>query len=326
MKNLPGRQRGVALMIVIFIFALVSILSVGMYNRQSLFLQMTGNIPAQSQAYEYARASEIYGRSILRTTWEDKQNDFIDDLDYVKNSSILPVDDAFIEAQINDLQSRLNINDLVLVDGETPNNIMVTRFRALLGHLAIETINVEVLLDWIDSDQEPSGIDGIEDGEYLSLEIPYRNAGQPFRHISELLLVMNISQDDYNALKPHVSLLPQGYATINVNTATKEVLMSLSDKLTTTQIDEIIAHQEGDNPWTSLSEFMADSIIAGSGLKQDNLGVMSEFFEIATVVTLSDRKVRLASVIYRNNQDGVIQVLFRDQGRNKLITKDRITL
>ena len=77
------RQRGVALMIVIFIFALVSILSVGIYNRQSLFVQLAGNMVAQSQAYEYAVASEAYGRRLLKADWDDDKdkNELYDDLE-----------------------------------------------------------------------------------------------------------------------------------------------------------------------------------------------------------------------------------------------------
>lgn len=326
MKNLPKRQQGVALMLVIFIFALVSILAVGMYNRQSLFIQTSGNVLAQSQAYEYAIASEIYGRRLLKADWdEDKEeNEFVDDLEQTSNSIILPVEEAFLEAQFNDLQGRLNLNDLVLLDG-TANELMVKRFKRLFDRLSIETIKIDVLLDWIDDNQEPSNIEGIEDGEYLSLDPPYRNAGQPFKHVSELLLLPNISQADYQNLLLHVSVLPQGRVNINVNTATKEVLQSLSDKLSDSQIEELIGQRENE-PWKDIESFKADPLVQSAGIDDKYLGVYSEFFEIATLITLADRKSRLVSVIYRNNKDGVMQVLFRDQGQKYLITKDKIAL
>ena len=326
MRPLPQRQQGVALMIVIFIFALVSILSVGMYNRQSLFIQSTGNVLAQSQAYQYAIASEIYGKRLLKADWdEDKENkEFYDDLEQTKNSILIPVEEAFLQAQFNDLQGRMNLNDLVLVDGETANALMVARFKKLFDRLSIQTIKVDVLLDWIDKNQDPSNIDGIEDGEYLSQDPPYRNASQPFVHVSELLLLPNISQEDYQNLLPHVSALPQGFVTINVNTASKEVLQSLSD-LNDADADSITEQQEG-SPWKNKADFQSDPLISGANFDFTNLDVKSEFFEIATLITLSDRKARLVSVIYRNNKDGVMQVLSRDQGQKYLITKDKIAL
>jgi len=330
MHNFPQRQQGVALMIVIFIFALVSILSVGMYNRQSLFVQTTANILAQSQAYQYAIASEIYGRRLLKDYWDKKDDESFNESEMIENSIILPVEEAFLEAQFNDLQGRLNLNDLVMVDG-TVNAVMVKRFNRLLDRLAIETVKVDVLIDWIDENQDPSNLEGLEDGEYLSQDPPYRNASQPFNHISELLLLQNMNesevkrQNEYQELLKHLSALPQGYVRLNVNTATKEVLQSLSENLSDAQVDEIIEQREKE-PWEDIASFKADPLLQGADIDIKYLGVESEFFEIATLITLADRKARLITVIYRNSKDGVMQVLFRDQGQKYLITKEKIAL
>jgi len=311
-------------MIVIFIFALVSILSVGMYNRQSLFVQTTANVLAQSQAYEYALASEVYGRRLLKDYWDKKDEDSFNESEMIKNSILIPVEEAFLEAQFNDLQGRLNLNDLVMLDGSV-NQVMVKRFIRLFDRLAIETIKVDVLLDWIDDNQDPSNLEGLEDGEYLSLDPPYRNASQPFNHVSELLLLPNIKQSDYQNLLPHISALPQGYVYINVNTATKEVLQSLSENLNDAQIDELISQRENE-PWEDVSSFKSDPLLQGADIDIKYLGIDSDFFEIATLITLADRKARLVSVIYRDSKDGVMQVLFRDQGQKYLITKEKIAL
>ncbi|MFT5716110.1 MAG: general secretion pathway protein K [Oleiphilaceae bacterium] len=324
MPNLPQRQQGVALMIVIFIFALVSILSVGMYNRQSLFVQTTANILAQSQAYEYAIASEIYGRRLLKDYWDKKDDESFNESEVIKNSIMIPVEEAFLEAQFNDLQGRLNLNDLVMLDGKA-NPVMVKRFTRLFDGLAIETVKVDALIDWIDENQDPSNLDGIEDGEYLSLDPPYRNASQPFNHVSELLLLPNIKQSEYQELLKHLSALPQGYVSLNVNTATKEVLQSLSDNLNGAQVDSII-EQRDKEPWDDIASFKSDPLLQGADIDIKYLGVDSEFFEIATLITLADRRARLVSVIYRNSKDGVMQVLFRDQGQKYLITKEKIAL
>jgi general secretion pathway protein K len=324
LHNLPQRQQGVALMIVLFIFALVSILSVGMYNRQSLFVQTTANILAQSQAYEYAIASEVYGRRLLKDYWDKKDDDSFNESEMIKNSIMLPVEEAFLEAQFNDLQGRLNLNDLVLLNGNV-NDVIAKRFIRLLDRLAIESIKVDVLIDWIDDNQDPSNLEGVEDGEYLSFDPPYRNASQPFNHVSELLLLPNIKLGEYQALLPHVSVLPQGYASLNVNTASKEVLQSLSENLNDAQIDEIIDQRDKD-PWDDINSFKSDPLLQGAAIDIKYLGVESSFFEIATLITFADRKARLVSVIYRNSKDGVMQVLFRDQGQKYLITKEKIAL
>lgn len=323
---MPSKQKGVALMLVIFVFALVTILSVGMYNRQNIFVQTAGNVMAQGQAYEYAIASEIYGRRLLKADWdEDKdESEFVDDLEQIKNSIFLPVEEAFLEAQFNDVQGKLNVNDLVLING-TVNTIMKERFDRLFKRLSIQSIKVEAVIDWLDENQDPEGFEGMEDGEYLSLDPPYRNAGQSMKDISELRLLPNVSTEDFQKLLPHVTVLPQGRAPINVNTASEEVLQSLTETLSDQQA-KTLAEQREETPWKDIQGFESDPLINASGLKKEYLSVSSEFFEIATRISLSDRIVRLVSLIYRAEKDGVMQVIRRDQSQKYLITKEKVTL
>lgn len=322
----PSKQKGVALMLVIFVFALVSILAVGMYNRQHIFVQTAGNVMAQGQAYEYAIASEIYGRRLLKADWdEDKdESEFVDDLEQIKNSIFLPVEEAFLEAQFNDVQGKLNINDLVLLNGNV-NAIMKDRFDRLFKRLSIQTIKVEAIIDWLDENQDPQGFEGMEDGEYLSLDPPSRNAGQSMKDLSELRLLPNVSTEDFQNLLPHVTVLPQGRAPININTASEEVLQSLTQTLTDQQA-KTLAEQKLETPWKDIQSFQSDPLISASGLTLDYLSVNSEFFEIATKISLSDRVVRLVSLIYRANKDGEMQVISRDQSQKYLITKEKVTL
>jgi general secretion pathway protein K len=320
------KQRGVALMLVIFVFALVSILAVGMYNRQHIFVQTAGNVMAQAQAYQYALASEIFGKRLLKADWdEDKENgELVDDLEQVKHSILLPVEEAFLEAQFNDVQGKLNVNDLVTLQGSV-NPIMKERFERLFKRLAIETIKVEAIIDWLDENQDPEGFEGMEDGEYLSLDPPYRNAGQSLRDISELRLLPNVSIEDFQKLLPHVTVLPMGRSPININTATEEVLQSLTATLSDQQA-KTLAEQREEKPWKNLDSFKTDPLISASGLKVDYLSVNSEFFEIGSRITLSDRVVRLVSLVYRNSQDGAMLTIKRDQGQKYLITKEKTSL
>ncbi len=322
----PEKQKGVALMLVIFVFALVSILAVGMYNRQHIFVQTAGNVMAQAQAYQYALAAETYGLRFIKDDWEQqkKDNEFYDDLDFVKNSIVSPIEEAFMEGQYNDVQGKLNINDLVNLAGKV-NPIMKERFQRLFKRLAIDTIKVEAIIDWLDENQEPEGFEGIEDGEFLSLDPPYRNAGQSFRDLSELRLLPNVSIKDFQKLLPHVTVLPMGRAPINVNTASEEVLQSLTETLSDQQA-KTLAEQREKDPWKTLESFKSDPLISASGLKEDYLGVSSDFFEMAIKVTLSDRVVRLVSTVSRNKNDGAMQVISRDQSQKYLITKEKAAL
>lgn len=321
-----NKQSGAALMLVIFVLALVSVLSVGIQNRGSLFVQTTSNILSQAQAYEYALAAEVYARRLLKDDWDkDKSTDeFVDDMELVKNSILTPIDNAVAELQAEDLQGRLNLNDILTSKGEV-NEIVRDRFKRLFDNLGIESIKIDRLIDWIDNNQDVTGFDGAEDGDYLLLEDPYRSAGAPFESVSELLL-LGLDPEEFDKISPHVTALPQGIAKVNVNTATKEVLATLSkESLDNAEIEAMMEKRESE-PWKTVDEFASQSEFNGKGLSKKLLSVNTQFFEVSIKISLSDRVARLVSVIYRNGEDGELSVIKRDQSRKYLITKERVTI
>ena len=320
----PARQSGVALMLVILVFALVSILAAGIYKRQKLFIYTAGNLVTNAQAYQYALGSETYARRLLLEDWREdqKNNEFVDDHEQVENALFLPVDDALLEAQFNDLHGRINLNDLVYVDG-VPNPVVAGRFKRLLDRLALDDVKLERIQDWIDENQDATGIEGMEDGEYLSSDPPYRTGGQVFSHPSELMLIEGVDREAYEALLPFVSTLPQGLAHINVNTASAEVLQSLIENLPDNVAEEL-ASKAKKEPWKSIQEFAAEPQLKGLKLDKTYLDVSSNFYELATRITLADRKIRLRSILYRAKEDGSISLVQRDQGQKYLITKSGI--
>lgn len=316
-----AKQSGVALMLVILVFALVAMLATGIYKRQKIFVHSAGSVVSTAQAYEYAMGAEAYGRRLLLEDWrEDKdKNEFVDDAEQTENAIVLPVDDALLEAQFNDLHGRINLNDLVYVDG-VPNQVVATRFKRLLKRLALEDIKVERIQDWLDENQDATGSEGYEDGEYLSLDPPYRTSGQGFAHISELLLVGGVTREAYEELLPYVAVLPHGLAPLNLNTASAEVLQTLADDIPDGAAKEL-AEKSDEKPWKSVAEFLQEPELKGLKIDKTYIGVSSQFFELATRITLAERKVRLRSILYRAQEDGSVTLLQRDQGQKYLITK-----
>jgi len=317
----PSGQKGVALMLVILVFALVAMLATGIYKRQKLFVHSASSVVTNAQAYEYAMGSEAYARRLLLEDWrEDKnKNEFVDDSEQVENAILLPVDDALLEAQFNDLQGRFNLNDLVYVDG-VANELLIKRFRRLLKRLALDDVKLERIVDWLDDNQDPTGSEGYEDGEYLSLDPPYRTAGQRIVHLSELLLIGGVTRDAYQALLPYVAVLPHGLAPLNLNTASPEVLQTLADEIPDNVAEEL-ADKSNESPWKSVDEFLSEPQLKGLKIDKTNLGVSSQFYELATRITLADRNVRLRSILYRAQEDGSVTLVQRDQGQKYLITK-----
>ncbi len=324
--TLPSRQRGVALIIVLLAFALGSIFAAGMMSRQSIMIHGGGHYLQQSEAQSLAMGAEAFARQFLYRDWEsDSEEEQPADHrmeDWARYSIALPVEVGAIEAQINDLQGRLNLNNLVNENGEV-DELTQERFERLLAALDIRSISAEVLIDWIDEDDQATGAGGAEDGDYLAQDPPYRAANQPFTHVSELRLMDRISREDYEALRPHVAALPSSNEAINVNFASPPVIRSLHERISD-QEAEAIAELARDEPCLDIQDFLALPQFSGMGLDEEGLGVSSEYFEAAARVSVGDNVYRLVSFLHRNQQEGEITTISRDAGRTGIITKETI--
>jgi general secretion pathway protein K len=127
-----------------------------------------------------------------------------------------------LEASLEDMQGRLNINNLVKKDG-TPDPVYVAAFTKLLQLVGLETKWAPMLVDWIDVDIVPQNIDGAEDSVYMGQTPPYRTPNRYITSTSELLALPGFGRDRYLALAPYIAALPYG-TKINVCTAKDKVL------------------------------------------------------------------------------------------------------
>lgn len=98
------------------------------------------------------------------------------------------------------------------------------------------------IIDWRDEDMM-SLPQGAEDSYYEGLKYPYECKDAKFDIIDELLLVRGITATIYQGIKDHVT--PHGSGAVNVNTASRIVLLSLglSEKLA----DKILAFRSGED-------------------------------------------------------------------------------
>ncbi len=321
-------QRGVALLMVLFAFALASILAAAILSRQNLFLKKTAVIVQQAQAQEYALAVEAFARQILYRDYEEDRSRNVltdDEKEYwAGNSLIIPFGNAILESQIDDLQGRLNLNDLVKPDG-TPNPLVTKRVKNLFQVLEINEVSVEKLQDWIDSNTDTISGDGGEDNLYLIKNPGYRTANTDMSDISELRLIDGVTEEVYQKLLPHVTALPKGAGGVNVNTCSREVMRSLANQpLDESQADELMETRKND-PVKNLADFLALPQWAASGVVNQDLRVNSEFFQVSTRVTLADRVSRLVSV-FKRAKDGKLTLMSRNLGQKNIITKQAFTL
>lgn len=240
----PSRSRhgqtGVAIITAMLLIALGTITMVSVVSRQQLDLQRERNEGMIQQARAFGISGERFAAALLYRDTQAALRENSDSLedDWALTIPPVPIDNASIQGCIVDMQGRFNLNNLINAEGEAVEQFTI-QLKRLLTELNIDELKAEAIVDWIDSDPNATIPDGAEDDYYTGLEVGYRAANSPMVSVSELQLVKGFSsaieeeREDYNLLLPHLAALPttNGPTAINVNTATPEVLASLSDEI-----------------------------------------------------------------------------------------------
>ncbi|MEJ2089845.1 MAG: type II secretion system protein GspK, partial [Gammaproteobacteria bacterium] len=129
-------------------------------------------------------------------------------------------------------------------------------------------------------------------------------------HISELLVLGEMDTEQYQALEPHICVLPTEELRINVNTATAQVLAALNPTLAPTQMQALTESERAYTDVNQVTTEYPDLIPAA-----DALTVASEYFEIQVRAQVDDSLVELSSVLHRDANSGTITLLSRDFGK-----------
>jgi general secretion pathway protein K len=310
-KKPPGKpQRGVAIITALLIVTIAATISITISTRLQLDVRRTGNLITQDQAQFYLLAAEDWSQRILR---QDKKDNKSDDLTETWAIEIppLPVEGGSIQGRITDLHACINVNSLL--ENNVINSTTQNRLTQLFTNLGISGNYIQAMADWMDTDLETRNPDGAEDGHYLNLTAPYYTANTPLiNSISELRLIKGFEDIEvYQQIEPYICALPDTDTSINVNTATAEVLKSLSNAMTDTLVQDIIAHREED-PFKVIANFTSfgDLKTILKGKQKQKLSTSSDYFLIRTQAKIGPSNSVMFSIVYRD-KDGETKVVYR---------------
>src|ERR1700710_784472 len=164
-------QRGVALIMAVLIVALATILAISVASEGYMDQRRTSTVMVMDQAFEVALGAEAV--AALAISEDDPKIDTLDE-HWAVQVPPQAIDEGVGEFQGNleDLQGRFNLNNLLNKTDGTPNPTMVRQFRRLLDLLGIDTKFATLTLDWIDTDSNPNPLDGAEDAIYAGQTPP----------------------------------------------------------------------------------------------------------------------------------------------------------
>ncbi|MCW8109044.1 type II secretion system minor pseudopilin GspK [Alteromonas ponticola] len=351
MKSRIAPQRGVALIIVLMVVALVSVLATDMASRLQLQVQRAMNIKDNNQAYWYAMGAEQFARKSIDLLMQESREKIALDQPWTQEF-MYPVEGGTISATLEDMQSCFNLNaildagstngtrdaeDTTNAEGNGGNRkpkskrngsandvtpameafhrlLLATEFN--ISNFAADTVR-DSLADWLDEDDRMRPY-GAEDSEYESREFPYLAANGLMYSQSELRLINGVEVKWLNQILPSICVVPGvTELKVNVNTITEErapVMAGLTG-LSLQQAKSLISSrpQEG---WENVEEFRSEPDIAALSLTNEQIAwftVSSEYFMLHTKTRYNKATFKLTSVFHAPEGE-MVRVIRREFG------------
>jgi general secretion pathway protein K len=300
------RQRGVALITAMLVVALVGSVAMNIAWENALDLRRTMTLLYRDQAVHVALGAENWVQQILRDDLADTTTDHLGEI-WASDLPGLPVESDVVQGElfgrIEDLQGRFNINNLVDQNGEV-DQLALEQFQRLLVVLGLDPRFAGLAADWIDSNREAAFPDGAEDAIYTGLVPGYRAPNVTLTNATELAALEGMDPETFDILLPHIVALP-GRTTINVNTATPEVLQSLDENLTSSDVEGLINDRaEGgfEDIETTFSALVSPDMLP-------LLDESTSYFQLRVVVQIATVRIIYFSTLQRGAQGGVVPIL-----------------
>lgn len=195
-----------------------------------------------------------------------------------------------LEITIIEESGKINVNGLVTPIGDyEPFTLAALQRLGTRLQLPVETWGA--VADWIDSDDMPrSG--GAETPYYRALKPPYSARNGALMTLTELSLVKGVTPDILDKLRPLLTIYSDQagspVSTVNINTASKEVLAALDERIDDRMAEQIVDERRLQ-PFKTTGELSRvpglDTIATGLG---GRITVKGNLFRIISVARVKD--------------------------------------
>ncbi len=240
-----GSEKGMALVLTLLIMAMITAMVVefvyGVYTTNAGLYNWR-----EAQKLSLAAKSGI---SLTTKMISENQNRY----SYTYPGSVeMPVENILkgfsgkVVIRVVDENGKFNLNSLIWPNGTT-NETAFNSFIRLLKNLNLDENIAYRVADWIDRDLEPRRRDSEEGAKNDYLD-----------SVDELLLVKGIDSQAYDKLSPLVTVygIEQVYNNlININTASRAVIMSLDDNITEALAERVINYRALE-PFNGVSDLV----------------------------------------------------------------------
>ncbi|MEO1576992.1 MAG: type II secretion system minor pseudopilin GspK, partial [Pseudomonadota bacterium] len=176
-----------------FLLVIATTLASNLLWNSHVDVRRTASMLALDQGFQYALGGEAWAAEILNQDRRDSEIDSLEEL-WAATPPAFPIDGGQIVGQIEDMQSRFNLNNLIGPSGER-DELWYPVFQRLLESLNMDVQIADQVVDWLDPDQDVSFPTGAEDDVYTGATPAYRTANIFITHPSELLAIEAITRE-----------------------------------------------------------------------------------------------------------------------------------
>ena len=244
MKDLNSmKRRGSVLILTLVIIMSLAGLTLDLSNQSGLSLALCGFSRDAFLARQAARAGVQVAMERLASD-TDKEVDSLDE-QWAEFGS-MPMPDGLpegieVRGRILDESGKLNLNALLNEKGEIDEK-MKARLARLFRALDVGEEKAAPILDWLDSD-DIERMNGAESYYYQGLDAPHACSNGPFMTVGQISLVKGMGEPlSGKDVRDYVTVYGDGK--VNINTASTEVLQSLSDKFDLRIAEAIVEHRK----------------------------------------------------------------------------------
>jgi general secretion pathway protein K len=305
------RARGVALITALLIASLTASIAARLGWDSALDARRTMVLLYRDQAIQVAVGSEGWVRQILADDLAGSTNDHLDEI-WASDIPPLPIDSEAVQGQIwgqlEDLQGRFNVNNLIDGGGEVDQPAF-EQFERLLAAVRLHPRLAGATVDWLDADEQETIPDGAEDPLYSGFTPAYRTPNRRLSNITELSAIDGMDPVSFEILLPHVTALP-GRTPVNVNTASVAVLQSLGPNITEGDAEGLVSLRENGG-FVDYADVFAPLVDPGL---VPWIAESSSFFQLKAVVQIDTVRVSLFTLLHRNGQTGFVAPILRSLG------------
>lgn len=223
------RQKGIALIIVLLVVALLSVIILEFVDQVQLQKLLASNLQNSVRSFYIAKSGVYLATRFLVDDLNSSSEDHLGE-PWAYALPTLPIEGVTLKVTITDEEGKFNINRLVM-GPQRLNTRLKDALSQLFTALNLDVALVDAIIDWVDEDssQLSSGADENSAYGYGTRIADYLSKNAEFDTLEELRLVAGFNDQIFAKVEPYLTIW--GTNKININTADPLVIQALINSI-----------------------------------------------------------------------------------------------